>query len=482
MPSSSPSVPGCCFSFFSRKNRQQGEPPKAAISTSGYHAEVKRNIPSAHQHLEPCCSPTQGFMSASVKPFLDDLPAYSSDGKSLSSDVRETIKATIESYRAPLTAISLYISDNPELAYKEYKSSAKLISFLESEGFAIEKDYKGLETAFTATYSQGNGRTWAFNSEYDALPEVGHACGHNLIAIGGVAALLGVRAAMKKHGIDGTVVLMGTPAEEGGAGKVLLIERGGYKGIDGCMMIHPAGFTANSGGVLPTLAFQTIAVEFFGRTTHAGAAPWDGINALDAANISYTSISALRQQLHPTDRVHGIIVDGGEAPNIIPDYTSMKYYVRASRASGVEELMAKAIGCFKGAAEATGCKLKFKTEPITYDLRNNKLFGEEYASAMSELYNVPIPIELGEGTNPGASTDFGNVTYALPACHPMFGIPATLGRGNHTKEFRDKCRTEEAHTETLHAATAMSIVGARFLSDSAFAEDATEWWKDDMKS
>lgn len=298
--------------------------------------------------------------------------------------MRETIKITINDYADKLTDISLYISDNPEPGFKEHKASKKLCDFLEGEGFEVTRGYKKVETAFRASYSNGDGPTFGFNSEYDALPGVGHACGHNLIAVSGVAAALGLRAAMKKHNIKGSVVLLGTPAEEGGVGKGVLLERGGYKGFDACMMIHPIGGMgpeSGSGGIVPTLAVTTITVDFFGRTSHAGGAPWDGINALDAVNIAYSSISALRQQMHTTDRVHGIITKGGEAPNseetetrlttVIPDHTSMKYYVRAQSAKAVEDLVVKIKGCFDGAGKATGCKVKYETERMMFDLRNN---------------------------------------------------------------------------------------------------------------
>lgn len=397
--------------------------------------------------------------------------------------MRATIHNTIQAYAAQLKDISLYISDHPEEGYGEHKACAKLVSFLRAEGFSVETPYKRLDTAFRASFANGGGRTFAFCSEYDALPSVGHACGHNLIAVSGLASLLGLRAAMKAHGIGGTAVLLGTPAEEGGVGKGVLIERGAFEHVDGCMMLHPTGLMAGQSGlgaIVPTLAVCGVDVEFEGRAAHAGMAPWDGINALDAAHIAYASVSALRQQLRPDVRVHGIITHGGDRPNIVPARTRMEYYVRAPAASSVQSLAQQLIGIFEAAGKATGCKVHTSTARMMYELRNNGPLSHQFAAAMKHA-GREVHVALDDFAGAGASTDFGNVTYALPAAHPHFSIPADEGKSNHTPEFRDRCRSAEAHELTWEFAEGMAATAGRFLTDHEFAREARRQWKKDME-
>lgn len=300
----------------------------------------------------------------------------------------------------------------------------------------------------------------------------------------GVAALLGLRAALKKHDIAGTVALIGTPAEEGGVGKGILIDRGAFKDIGACMMVHPTGLMGGKSGVgavAPSLAILGLNVNFHGRTSHAGMAPWDGINALDAVNVAYTSVSVLRQQLHPADRVHGIITKGGDRPNIIPDLTRMEYYIRAPTAERVLVITQKLKDIFEGAAKATGCKAECEVTRMMYELRNNGPLSEAFAQVAQDDYKIPTVVAIDDYTGAGASTDFGNVTYELPAAHPNYAIPATEGRANHTPEFRDRCRSEKAHELTYDFAGGMASTGARFLKDDKFAEETIKWWKEDMK-
>jgi amidohydrolase len=335
-------VPGCFnLNVFRRRGAAAESPTSRAPKTSTTPAE-----PRDLEAYYPCACGPRATKATDPPP-----PPYSG-ASGLPKEVGETIKATVLEYADRLTEVSRWIWKHPELGYEEEGAHKHLTDFLEQEGFDVERGYKKLATAFRATYTHGSGgRTFAFCSEYDALPGVGHACGHNLIAVAGVAALLGMRAAMKKHGIDGTAVLLGTPAEEGGMGKAVLLDRGGFKGVDACMMVHPvgdyAGVAPGTACVIPTLAVRELGVEFFGRPAHAGVAPWEGVNALDAVHLAYASISALRQQLHPTDKVHGIITHGGKAPNIVPDYTAMRYFIRAKTAKDVEELLAKVKACFE---------------------------------------------------------------------------------------------------------------------------------------
>lgn len=203
----------------------------------------------------------------------------------------------------------------------------------------------------------------AFNAEYDALPGIGHACGHNLIATISIGAFLGVAKAIKDYAIPGRVRLIGTPAEEGGGGKLKLIDAGAYKDVDACLMVHPgpedavSGFTGDA--YMPTLANRKFSIHFNGKPAHASMAPWDGLNALDAVVLAYNAISALRQQIRPAERIHSVITQGGTRPNIIPAYASLDYYIRSPTLKGANELTERARRCFEGAALATGCKMEF---------------------------------------------------------------------------------------------------------------------------
>jgi amidohydrolase len=224
----------------------------------------------------------------------------------------------------------------------------------------------GLPTSFEAEFGQG-GRVVVFNVEYDALPGIGHACGHNLITTGSLAAFFGVVGAIKKHNIPGRVRALGTPAEEGGGGKIKLIDAGAYKDVDACLMTHPmAGIMFPTKQDIAGIAYGTCVASakfraiFTGRTAHAAAAPQDGINALDAAVLAYNGISMLRQQILPAQRIHGIIMEGGEKANVIPSRAVMDYNVRGATLKETKILQERVVNCFKGAAIATGCEVEFE--------------------------------------------------------------------------------------------------------------------------
>lgn len=238
-----------------------------------------------------------------------------------------------------------------------------ITSMLESLGFQVTKHAYGLSTAFVAEYGQG-GRVVAFNAEYDALPGIGHACGHNLIAMMSIGAFLGLAEMLKRREIPGRVRLIGTPAEEGLGGKIPIINAGAFADVDACMMVHPGPFTECPGytgdAYMPTLASIKFSVIFTGKTAHAAMAPWEGTNALDAAVLAYNGIGVLRQQIHPCNRVHCIISEGGLRPNIIPGTTAMDCYVRSPSVKMAEELMERVKNCFEGAALQSGCNMSLK--------------------------------------------------------------------------------------------------------------------------
>ena len=259
-----------------------------------------------------------------------------------------------------LRALSLDIHAHPEENYEEVHAHAALTDFLEARGFAVRRSAYGMETAFAADFAVqpgGGGPSIGVLCEYDALPQIGHACGHNLIATAGAAAGLGLAAALEASGAAGRVRVLGSPAEEGGGGKIRLIEAGAFADLGAALMVHPGMGDVLSPAVL---AIDTCMVEFQGRNAHAAGAPWEGRNALDALVLAYQAIGLLRQQSQPEVRIHGVIHHGGEKPNIIPDRAAAEFYVRAPREGLLDEMCRRVEACFRGAAEATETALTLR--------------------------------------------------------------------------------------------------------------------------
>lgn len=371
----------------------------------------------------------------------------------------------IEDTSGDLRALSLSIYDNPELNFEEVHAHAVLTDFLDERGFAVERGAFGLPTAFRARVGEGSPAV-AILCEYDALPEIGHACGHNLIATAGVAAALAVKAAQPA----GTLVVLGTPAEEGGGGKVFMIERGAFEGIDAAMMVHPApGHSAWPN----VIGVEAVEVQYFGRNAHAAMAPYEGLNALDALVLAYNAIAVLRQQLRPDTRVHGVITRGGAKPNIIPDHTAAEFYLRARNETELAELRERVYACFEGAAVATGCRFELRpTGPRFADLATSDPIAGRYA-AHARTLGIAIP---PRGVNPldrtPISTDMGNVSYVVPSIHPLFGIETSAG--NHTPEFAEAAGSEAAHQAMLVAASAMAETALDLLNGASLRAAAWE--------
>ena len=362
--------------------------------------------------------------------------------------------SAIDSNKDELRTLSEEIWRNPELNFEETKSHQLLTDFLEKKGFSVERGYCDISTAFRATFGSG-GPNVCVICEYDALPEIGHACGHNLIAEAGVAAGLGVKAFLEEKGSGGRLTVMGTPAEEGGGGKVFLIEKGAFEGIDLAMMVHPTPFDVS----MPlALAVCMLDITFKGKAAHAASFPWEGVNALDAAVMAYTSISALRQQMKPSWRVHGVITNGGVKPNIIPEKASMSYYIRAPTPSELKILRKKVEACFEAAARATGCSLNVTESAKAFDnLMSNSVLADMYSNNIRLLGG-----EIEQYTDKAGSTDMGNVSHVVPSIHPYFKVGN--GEVNHTREFTSVCNTPEAHCQTLRAAKSMAFTCINVLT------------------
>lgn len=273
------------------------------------------------------------------------------------------------------------------------------------------------------------------------------------------------------HSIPGRVILLGTPAEEGGGGKVLLLNAGAYAGLDACFMTHPT--TSSSVGTM--LAVVPLRVTFKGRTAHAGATPHEGVNAQDAAVLSYMNISALRQQLEPSVRVHGIIQGHEWAPNVIPGESTMLFNVRATRLGKLREVKDKVRRCFEAGALATGCTVEIDEGVAYADVQNDAVLKGDYQAFVKEHFGEECP-----DTAWSASTDFGNVTYEMPALHPTFGIPVEDEKtcGNHTVGFAAAARTEEAHKLALESAEGIAVVAARVVVEREYREKVWKEWKE----
>ncbi|CAG7924768.1 unnamed protein product [Penicillium olsonii] len=397
------------------------------------------------------------------------------------AEIIHKVRGCLEKYESKLSDINQKIWSDPELAFKEYNAHDHICEVFESLGaeYQVQRKAYGIETALEVTYKQGNGgRVVAFNAEYDALPGMGHACGHNLIATSSIAAFLATCEAMRSIYADQfgyTVRLLGTPAEEGGGGKLLLINAGAYKGVDACFMVHPFPVLSGAPELISSsscsgqyLANDKVEVTFTGKPAHASAAPWEGINALDAVVSAYVSISMLRQQILPTQKIHGVVLRGGDRPNVIPASTTVEYYIRSGTVKTLKPLTDKVLKCFEAAATATGCTVEFKWEASYKDMKINKPICDSYVSAMNAMgHNTIFDAAGQDGGLSGGSTDMGNVSYEVPGFHGGFYIH-TDGV-NHTPQFTAGAGSEEGFRRSLHCAAGMAVVATRALVDKSFA-------------
>ncbi len=380
------------------------------------------------------------------------------------SALKDAIGRAVDGLADELDFLSHRIHADPELGYQEVKAAGWLAEFLAAKGFKVDKGVAGVETAFRATIETGEGPTIAILCEYDALPGLGHACGHNVIAASGVgagAALAALRAQLPK----GRIQVIGTPAEEGGGGKLKLLEGGVFKDVDCAMMIH--GFDRY---VLhqDLLGIVRVNFDFTGTAAHASVDPWEGVNALDAVIQTFNGISALRQQLRPDARVHGIITNGGAAPNIIPEAAAATFYVRAAALDYMWEVYRKVVGCAEGAARATGAGLRTVQLPTVYEplKRNNTLLGVFKANLerLGVTDEPPIPNRWG-------SSDIGNVSQVLPAIQPYVKI-AELGTPIHSRAFAEAAVKPLARQGLVNAAKTMAMTTADLLADPVLVHRA----------
>jgi amidohydrolase len=383
------------------------------------------------------------------------------------TDIKELVARGVGDRAESLIALSTRIHSHPETAWEEHQAAAWLAETLDAGGLDVTPSYLGLETALLATAGSGPYRV-GICAEYDALPGLGHACGHNLIAAMSAGAALVLAPFADDLGL--TVELYGTPAEEGGGGKIELLDRGAFTGLDLAMMAHPAPVDVAEAR---PFAVSHSRVEYRGKAAHAAAYPEQGVNAADAFIIAQTAIGLLRQQLPAGARVHGIVTRGGEAPNAIPELTQGRWYVRAETLADLAEIEPRVRRCFEAGALATGCELAITPESKPYAefrtdhralaayRRNAEALGRSFAGAA-------VAARMNR-----ASTDMGNVSQVVPAIHPYVGI-GSLPALNHQREFAAHCVGPAAEHALLDAATALAWTAVDSTARSTQAGKTSE--------
>ena len=354
----------------------------------------------------------------------------------------------IDARRRQLSELSLRIHANPELGFHETKAASWLTQYLMENGFAIEQGICKLPTAFRGSYGQGK-PVIAILAEYDALPKLGHACGHNLIAACAVGAGVASKPAIDQFG--GSILVIGTPSEEIKGGKAVMAEREAFNNIDIAMMVHPG---VHNTVTTQALACQALEVEFFGKAAHAAARPEAGINALEAMLQSFAAINSLRQHIKTKARIHGIITDGGEAANIVPAHSAATFLVRAEDELNLEELKQRVINCFMGAATASGARLEYRWANIRYiPVRNNLTLARLFRKNMQSLGRKVKPPSTSHAFG---STDMGNVSQLVPSIHPFVAI-ASEEVLVHSPQFASAAASEAGIQGLLDAAKALAM-------------------------
>ena len=361
----------------------------------------------------------------------------------------DVARQAIDDAAPGLLELSHFIHAHPEEGYEEFLSAEAVASAAQAAGFEVERGIADLPTAFRATKGRGDLRI-VLCAEYDALPDVGHACGHNIIAASSLGAAIGLAAIAEEIGV--TVILLGTPSEEGGGGKIDLINAGYFRDVHAAMMVHP---WPNERLEAQCLAVDHFDVTFEGKEAHASAAPWEGVNALDALTIAQVAIGLLRQQLRPGDQVHSIIVEGGSAANIIPRRAVGRYMARSVTAARLAQLRDRLAGCFEAGARATGATLAVSEIGSAFShMESDPALLAHYRVAAEEL-GRSFALDDEGVARPTISTDMANVSLVVPSIHPLLAIP-THGAVNHQPEFTAACITPEADQAVIDGALALA--------------------------
>ncbi|MFC1906419.1 M20 family metallopeptidase [Chloroflexota bacterium] len=382
--------------------------------------------------------------------------------------LQASVISGIDTQRQQLSKLSLKIHANPELGFQEVKASIWLSQYLEGSGFSTERGTCGLPTAFRASYGQGK-PTIAILAEYDALPGLGHACGHNLIATCAVGAAVASKLAIDQFG--GSILVMGTPAEERDGGKIIMASRGAFNNVDMVMMVHPG---VHNTATIHTLALQSLKVEFFGRSAHAAAKPEAGINALEAMLNSLAAINSLRQHIKSTARIHGIITDGGQAANVVPAHSAGDFIVRAEDDIYLDELKERVLNCFVGAATASGARLEHRWGKIRYaPMRNNLTLARLFRQNMQ---SIGRRMQLFNASNAFGSTDMGNVSQLVPGIHPIVAIAPTDVPG-HSPQFAEAAASEAGIRGLIDATKALAMTVVDLVANPEMTVKVREEFK-----
>ena len=378
--------------------------------------------------------------------------------------LKKEVASIVDGMQAELLALSHAIHGEPELALEEHKAAARLTSAIESRNIAVQRGAFGLETAYVSEFGKSSGPNIAILSEYDALPGVGHACGHNIIATSG----LGAAMALAKLGakLPGRVRYLGTPAEERYGGKELMAREGAFDGTDAAMMMHPSNVNLIT---MPCIAISEVEVTYYGRAAHASAMPYRGLNALDAVVTAYQSIAQLRQHIRGTERIHGIITEGGLAANIVPERASCRFYVRGADIHELAELKKRVQACFEAGATATGCRADIKWGKSDYlDMKTNWPMAESFKRNAETLEREFFSLaELPPGY--AGSTDMGNVSHRVPSIHPMLAVapPSVI---IHNAEFARWAASEQGDAAVLDGAKALAFTALDLMSDASLMQ------------
>jgi len=363
-------------------------------------------------------------------------------------NLKASVIGTIDAHRHLLSELSLKIHSNPELGFQEVKAAAWLTQYLEENGFSIERGIYELPTAFRGSYGQGNPAI-AILAEYDALPKLGHACGHNLIAASAVGAGVASKPAIDQFG--GSILVVGTPAEELYGGKAIMADRDAFNNVDTAMIVHPG---TRDTATTQSLACLALEVGFFGKAAHAATRPEAGINALEAMLQSFTAINSLRQHIKDKARIHGIITNGGEAANVVPAYSAGTFLVRAEDDVYLNELKERVLNCFIGAATATGARLEYRWGDIRYaPMHNNLTLAQLFRQNMESLGRK---MQLSDPNKGFGSTDMGNVSQLVPSIHPSVAI-APVEVVTHSPQFASAAASEAGIHGLLDAAKALAL-------------------------
>lgn len=372
--------------------------------------------------------------------------------------IKDEIVTAVDQLSNELITTSHFLHQHPELAYEERESVRHLTSLLKAHGFEVIEGVGGLPTAFVASAGVDHpSATIAFLAEYDALPSLGHACGHNLIATGSIGAALALQPSLAALG--GRVLVIGCPAEEKGGGKIALVKAGLFANVDAALLVHPSNRTEL---FKDALAMLPLRVEFFGKASHAAAAPHLGINALDAVVLTFTNLNALRQQLRQDARIHGIITDGGRAPNIIPDYAAARFCVRALDLEYLHDLHRRVLACIEAAAQATGTTVTIQAEGEEYHpMKCNRTLG---ALFQANLETLGVRVEQTPEDQDLGSTDVGNVSQVVPTIHPTIALTDRPEVVCHSAAFAEASGGPAGDRTTLLAAKALVMTAVDLFS------------------